>query len=215
VDYLLRLQDNAFITWVRESESLLGYTLYLAFHTIGMVFLVGPNLLIAARVLGLAPGLPIKPMRPLGRIMDVGLWITVITGSVLFATAPVGYVHNIVFIVKIAAIVLALAFLRAALRQLFDPSIDPDAHPVPAKTKRLMAATLVMWLIAVVAGRLTAYSGVVVLASLSAFLIVLAVATAVACMARLWTHRRRPIPSIDQRATFRIDIQPATVKGGK
>src|SRR6185436_16631222 len=106
------------------------------------VFLVGPNLLIAARVLGLAPGLPIKPMRPLGRIMSVGLWITVITGSVLFATAPVGYLHNVVFIVKIAAIVLALIFLRAALRQLFDPSIDPDAQPVPVKTKRLMTATL-------------------------------------------------------------------------
>ena len=88
MDYLAWRQDNAFITWVRESESLLGYTLYLAFHTIGMVFLVGPNLLIAARVLGLAPGLPIAPMRPLRRIMTVGLWITVITGTVLFATAP-------------------------------------------------------------------------------------------------------------------------------
>jgi len=215
VDYLALLQDNAFITWVRESESLLGYTLYLAFHTIGMVFLVGPNLLIAARVLGLAPGLPIKPMRPLGRIMNVGLWITVITGSVLFATAPVGYVHNVVFIVKIAAIVLALIFLRAALHQLFDPSVDPDAQPVPVKTKRLMTATLVLWLIAVVAGRLTAYSGVVVIASLGAFLIFMTVVAAVACLARLGMRRKRLVPSIDQRATFQIDIQAAAVKGGK
>jgi len=215
VDYLTWLQDNAFITWVRESESLLGYTLYLAFHTIGMVFLVGPNLLMAARVLGLAPDLPIAPMRPLRGFMTVGLWITVITGSVLFATAPVGYVHNVVFIVKIAAIVGALVLLRAAMHQLFDRSIDPDAEPVPMKTKRLMAATLALWLIAVVAGRLTAYSGVVVIASITAFVIFLVVAAAIVYLARLRTHRTRPVVSADQRAVFSIDIQPAAVKGGK
>jgi hypothetical protein len=211
VDYLAWLQDNAFITWIRESESLLGYTLYLAFHTIGMVFLVGPNLLIAARVLGLAPGLPIAPMRPLRRIMTVGLWITVITGTILFATAPVGYLHNVVFIVKIAAIVLALIFVRGALRQLFDPAIDPDARPVPVTTKRLMAATLVMWLIAVVAGRLTAYSGVVVIASLAAFLIFLALATAFGYLARLTAQRNGG----RQQAAFGLDMRPTPVKGGK
>jgi hypothetical protein len=215
VDYLAWLQDNPFITWVRESESLLGYTLYLAFHTIGMVLLVGPNLLIAARVLGLAPGLPIRPMRSLRRLKNVGLWITILTGSVLFATAPVGYLHNVVFIVKIAAIVAAVLCLRAVLRQLFDSSIDPDAQPVPARTKHLMTATLVMWVIAVVAGRLTAYSGVVVLASIAAFAIFVAVVTAIVLLARFAKPRRRPEPIPERRVAFQIELEPTPVKGGK
>jgi hypothetical protein len=215
VDYLAWLQDNSFITWVRESESLLGYTLYLAFHTIGMAFLVGPNLLIAARVLGLAPGLPIRPMRSLRRLMNVGLWITIITGSVLFATAPVGYLHNVVFIVKIAAIVAAVLCLRAALRQLFDSSIDPDAQPVPARTKHLMTATLVMWVIAVVAGRLTAYSGVVVIASIGAFAIFLVAAIAISLLARFTRRRSSTEPVAEGRVVFHIELEPTAVKGGK
>ena len=49
-----------------------GYTMYLALHTIGLVFLVGPNLLIAARILGVAPRLPLAPMRSYVPIMNVG-----------------------------------------------------------------------------------------------------------------------------------------------
>lgn len=211
MDYLAWLQDNAFITWVRESESLLGYTLYLAFHTIGMVFLVGPNLLIAARVLGLAPGLPIAPMRPLRRIMTVGLWITVITGTVLFATAPVGYVHNVVFIVKIAAIVAAIICLRGVSRGLFASGRNPDEQGVPLRIKRLTAASLLFWLIAVVAGRLTAYSGVVVVASLGAFLSAIIVIGFVAGLVRLFRPPRSPVRS----EAFPLDVHPTPANGGK
>src|SRR5690349_17025024 len=193
--FLSWLQNLSAVAWVRESESLLGYTLYLAGHTIGMVLLVGPNLLIAARVLGLAPDLPLRPLAKFRPVMTVGLWLTFVTGVVLFATDPVHYVKNVVFIVKIAAIIAAVVCLNLTLSGLFS---DDDEQPVTVRAKALTTATLVFWAIAVVAGRLTAYSGVVVVASITAFLIVVANAAWIMTLSPLVRRRR----TLARRDTF-------------
>jgi hypothetical protein len=210
VEYLTWLQENSLVTWVRESDSQLGYTLYLAFHTIGMVCLVGPTLLIAARVLGLSPTLPLKPMAAFRPIITIGVWITVITGSVLFACAPVGYVKNVVFVVKIISLVAALFCMRSLLRELFGPSADPDAGPVSTRVKALTWTLLLLWTIGVVAGRLTAYSGVVVIETLKAFFVTIGIALVAGV---LWWMR--PKRRAEHASTFTIEIQPTPVKGGK
>ena len=211
MSFLSWLENVSFITWVRESDSLLGYTLYLAGHTIGLVFLVGPNLVIAARVLGVAQDLPLAPMARFRPVLAVGLALTVVSGLVLFATAPVGYVRNVVFIVMMASIVAALRCLRGVMRGLFADGRNPDAHAVPARITRLTAASLVFWTIAVVAGRLTAYSGVVVLASTGAFLSVVAGIAVVAGVSRLVRGRRAPAGA----AAFPLDVHPSPANGGK
>lgn len=211
MEFLSWLENNPAITWIRESDSQLGYTLYLAFHTIGMVALVGPSLLIAARVLGLAPRIPITPLASFRPVMKAGFWITMITGTVLFATAPESYLRNAVFITKIAALFVGLFTLRGMVRELFDRHPDPDAQPVSAAAKRWTVATMAMWLVGVVAGRLTAYSGIVVIESLKAFGLVLLVAIVVAFLVRLFPRRRSEQPS----ASFDLDAQVATAKGGK
>ena len=212
MEFLSWIENLGFVTWIRESSSLLGYTLYLAGHTIGLVFLVGPNLLIAARVLGLAPDLSLRPMAKFKPVMTVGLWLTVITGTVLFATAPVGYVRNVVFITKIASIVVALLCLRAVVRGLFADGRNFDEQPIPARLKRLTTATLVLWTIAVVAGRLTAYSGVVVVASVGAFAVVVGIAAVVSGVTWLVRRRRPPVP---QAPPFVLDGLPTAANGGK
>jgi hypothetical protein len=211
MEFLSWLENLPAITWVRESSSLLGYTLYLAGHTIGLVFLVGPNLAIAARVLGLVPELPLKPMARFRPVMAFGLVLTIVTGLVLFATAPVSYVRNVVFLVKIASIVAAVMCLQATLRSLFADGADPDARPVPARAKSLTAATLVLWTIAVVAGRLTAYSGVVVVASLGAFLVVVAAVACIIAAAGFIRTRGRLAP----RHALTLDAHPTPANGGK
>lgn len=211
MELLSWLENNGFITWVRESDSQLGYTLYLAFHTIGMVALVGPSLVIAARVLGLAPRLPLRPLRAYRPVMTFGFWVTMVTGTVLFATAPVSYVQNVVFIVKIASLLVALIALRIMVRELFDGAADPDAHPVSAKARGWTVVTLLMWTVGVVAGRLTAYSGIVVIESLKAFGAVIAAVAVVAVIVSLF---RRP-PAVERTPSFTMDIQPTPVKGGK
>lgn len=210
MEFLAWIENLGPITWIRESSSLLGYTLYLAFHTVGMVALVCPTLVIAARVLGLAPGLPLKPMQSFRPIIRVGFWITLITGTVLFATAPQGYVKNVVFIVKIASLVVGLIGLRFMIREIFDRYADPDAQPVSGTAKALTTLTLITWLIGIVAGRLTAYSGIVVIESLRAFLVLLTIAIVAAVLYRLRPHRTG-----ERRAAFHLDIHPTPVKGGK
>ena len=205
--FLNWLQDLSFVTWVRESSSLLGYTLYLAGHTIGLVFLVGPNLVIAARVLGLAPDLPLQPLARFRPVMATGLWLTVITGLVLFATDPIHYVANIVFIVKIAAIVVAVVCLRSLTRRLFAGE-GTDAQAITPRVRQLTWATVVFWTVAVVAGRLTAYSGVVVLASLGAFFSTLVIATFLIGAFRLLRGRRQPADALS------LDVQ-TSAHGGK
>jgi len=158
VEFLLWLRDTGYVTWVRESTSLLGYTLYLALHTIGLVFLVGPNMLTASRILGVAPRLPLAPMRSYVPIMNVGFVITLVTGSVLFATAPDGFVKNEVFLAKILLVVLAMAALRMLIRELYGRAADPDTTPVSRRARLLTSATVALWTAAVIAGRLTAYS---------------------------------------------------------
>jgi len=211
VQFLSWISDNGVITWIRESDSQLGYTLYLAFHTIGMVALVGPSLIIAARVMGLAPSLPIKPLASFRPVMKAGFWITMITGTVLFATAPQGYVKNVVFLVKIAALITALFSLRGMVREIFDRYPDPDAQPLTSRARLWTSVTMLMWIIGVVAGRLTAYSGVVVLESLKAFGVVCFAAAVVACIYTL-RGRGRAVP---HRSGFPITIHAASVKGGE
>jgi hypothetical protein len=211
VQFLSWISDNGMITWIRESDSQLGYTLYLAFHTIGMVALVGPSLIIAARALGLAPDLPIKPLAAFRPVMKAGFWITMITGTILFATAPEGYVKNVVFLVKIAALITALFSLRGMVREIFDRYPEPDAQPITSRARTWTIVTMLMWVIGVVAGRLTAYSGVVVLESLKAFGIVCLVVAALACVYTLWNRRQ----AVQKRSGFPIDIHAAAVKGGE
>jgi len=207
VEFLLWVRNTGYVTWVRESTSLLGYTMYLAVHTIGLVFLVGPNLLIAARILGVAPRLPLAPMRSYVPIMNVGFVLTLITGSVLFATAPDGFVKNEVFLFKILFVVLGMAALRLLLRELFGAAADPDARAAGRRARRLTAATVVFWTAAIIAGRLTAYSLRTVFETLLA-LAGLAVALGLVAYAR----RAQANRTASRRAAFGI---PTAVKEGE
>jgi hypothetical protein len=211
MEFLTWLENLSPVTWVRESDSLLGYTLYLAGHTIGLVFLIGPNLVIGARVLGLAPDLPLQPLAKFRPIMGAGLVLTTVTGLVLFATDPVNYVRNVVFLVKIASIVVAVLCLRGVVRGLFAPGANPDAQPIPTRIKQLTAASLLAWAVAVVAGRLTAYSGVVVFASIGAFLSTVIIATFAAGLFHFLRPRREPVRS----GAFPLDVHPTPANGGK
>jgi hypothetical protein len=211
MEFLTWLENLAVVTWVREADSLLGYTLFLALHTIGLVFLIGPNLVIGARVLGLVPDLPLRPMSSFRPLMTVGLWLTVFTGLVLFATAPVSYVRNVVFIVKIASIVLAVICLRGVTRGLLVKGDEAGERPVTSRIKQLTAASLFFWVVAVVAGRLTAYSPVVVLESLGAFFTVVVPVLGAATLVGVLRSRR----SHSQAGALPLDVQPTPANGGK
>jgi hypothetical protein len=111
------LENTDTVTWIRESTSLLGYTLYLSLHTLGLVFLLGPVVIIGLRMAGLAPRLPIAAMRSFFPLMVTGFCVNFVSGLVLFSTAPVGFVRNVTFLVKLVSVLVAVVVLRRFVRR--------------------------------------------------------------------------------------------------
>ena len=51
--FLQTIEDTGFSTWLRESESPFAFYFILLFHTFGLALLVGANMVVDLRLLGL------------------------------------------------------------------------------------------------------------------------------------------------------------------
>ena len=191
MEFLSWLENTDTVTWIRESPSLLGYTLYLSLHTIGLVFLLGPVVVIGLRMAGLAPKLPLAGMRSFFPLMVAGFCANLVSGLVLFSTAPVGFVRNTTFLVKLTSVLIAVLMLRAFWRVVFNSGADPEAAIETRRARALFGISAVFWTLAITAGRLTAYSAYVVSRTVGALLIALAIALAAVLAVRAVTLRRR------------------------
>ena len=190
MEFLSWLENTDTVTWIRESTSLLGYTMYLSLHTLGLVFLLGPVVIIGLRMIGLLPRLPIAPMRSFFPLMAGGFVVNLASGLVLFATAPVGFVRNVTFLVKLTCVLLAVLVLRRFLRVVFDGRAEPDAAVETRYARTLFTTSAALWIVAITAGRLTAYSSYVISRTLGALAIAFVVAVAALVVARLLLTRR-------------------------
>src|SRR4051812_10453546 len=157
-DFLESIENSGFSTYIRETPSVLGYSTILAFHTFGMAFLVGLSGVIALRVLGIVPELPLKPLKNLMPMIIVGFWINAITGVVLTSLAARSLLSNWDFYVKLVAIAVALVGLQKMRGYAFRDQSAPDDAPSSAQARRWAKAMLFSWFIAVLGGRLTAYA---------------------------------------------------------
>src|SRR5215471_9478007 len=157
-EFLESIENSGFASYIRETPSVLGYSTVLALHTFGMAFLVGLSGVIALRVLGVIPELPLKPLQKLMPIVIVGFWVNAITGVILTSLAVVSLSRNWDFYVKLASIVVAIVALTKMRRLAFaDPSVSDDA-PSSAEARRWAKLMLFFWGLAVLGGRLTAYA---------------------------------------------------------
>ena len=149
------LQDSAFTDWFLGSESIWTYPTVLTLHTIGMAILVGASFVVHLRVLQVGRGIPLQRLRQLYRFIWIGFIINLTTGLVLFVTQAADRIVDPVFYVKIGSIALALWFGVLVKRSAVDPG---GASPAGTRQSRsLAAASLGLWMIAIVAGRLMAY----------------------------------------------------------
>jgi hypothetical protein len=108
MEFLNRVEQTGFSTWVRESPSMFAYPMILFLHTVGLAFLVGPSVALVARVLGLAQNLPLAPMQKFYRVMWVGFWINVGSGTVLLIADAATKLINWDFYVKLLFIAIAI-----------------------------------------------------------------------------------------------------------
>lgn len=149
------LQDSAFTDWLLGSDSIWTYPTVLTLHTAGMAMLVGASFVIHLRVLQVAGAIPPRSLLPLVRFIWIGFAINFLSGLILFATEAADRIVDPVFYVKLASIAAALWLGVIVKRRAID---RPGAPEVTTGASRSMAAaSLALWTIAIVAGRLMAY----------------------------------------------------------
>jgi hypothetical protein len=150
MEFLLWLEQTSFSSWMRESPSVWAYPTILFLHTLGLGLLVGASMVIDLRILGFSPSLPIQSLKKAVPVVWFGFWLNAGSGVLLVMIDAVSLLSNPVFYFKLGFIALAMLTGRLiATRVLPEPAF--------ALGKVLAAASLVFWLGAITAGRLTAY----------------------------------------------------------
>ena len=155
MEFLAQIEASAFAMFVKESGT--AYTTALALHAIGLAFLVGISGATAMRILGAAPSMPLAPMEDFFPLMWTGFWINALTGVVLLSLYPTKYFADPTMYIKLAAVALAMLTLRVLRAHVFGDGADLDTAAGAAKAKRLAGGMLAVWLVAITAGRVTAY----------------------------------------------------------
>jgi hypothetical protein len=107
------------------------------------------------RLLGYGARLPVETLRGAFRIMWIGFFINATTGIALFISEADDKGLKWIFWVKLLSIALALVVTTRLRRAVFDGGVAPDVAPPRART--LAKASLVLWMMAITAGRLMAY----------------------------------------------------------
>ena len=149
------LQNSAFTEWLLGSDSIWAYPTVLTLHTVGMAILVGASFVIHLRVLQVAGAIPLRRLLPLYRFIWIGFAVNLLSGVILLVTEAADRVADPVFYVKMASIAAALCLGVIVKRRAID---SPGAPEVTTGSSRsLAAASLALWMIAIVAGRLMAY----------------------------------------------------------
>lgn len=124
-------------------------------HFIGLVLLIGTVGLMDLRVMGFAKRLPIAPLNKLVPWGLAGFGINVVTGMLAFIGMSSYYTFNIAFMLKIVAILLAVAtlglfYMTSAFRDCLAVGPGQDA---PLRAKVIAAASLLLWFAVLVLGR--------------------------------------------------------------
>ena len=149
------LQESAFTDWFLGSPSIWAYPTVLTLHTVGMAVLVGASFVVNLRILQIGSAIPPHRLQPLYRFIWIGFALNLLSGLVLFVTEAADRVVDPIFYAKMGSIALALGFGVWIKRVAIDP--PAGAHATSAHLRSLATASLGLWAIAIVAGRLMAY----------------------------------------------------------
>jgi len=149
VHYFAWIEDTAFSAWIRESPSLLAFPTFLIIHAFGMAFLAGTNVALNLRVLGFAPTVPLPSMQRFFPILWFGFVINLISGLLLLISYPTKALTNPVFFVKMGCIAVAIVLTMLIRKRVI----------LEGQSGKAMAIlSTLLWLTAIVAGRLLAYT---------------------------------------------------------
>ncbi|MFW7340913.1 DUF6644 family protein [Pollutimonas sp. H1-120] len=137
--------------WLRHSE--MAYLLVNAAHIASLGMLVGTIVSLDLLLLGIYRGPPLNQIAPfLSRMAATGLALAIATGLWLFSVKATEYAGNPAFLAKICLVILGAAnalWLHAS--KYWREGLEFPRMPTPVRAHA--AASLLIWLGAVVAGR--------------------------------------------------------------
>jgi len=139
------MENTSLAMWIGLSDSFFAYPLILLVHTVGLTLIVGVNLVVSLRVLGVSPEMPLDELEQLFPLMWAGLFMNVLTGVLLFIAKATQFVSNPAFYLKMISIAAALAIFLVMRRR--------------TPSRILAAASIGFWLLAIIGGRAMAYVG--------------------------------------------------------
>jgi len=154
---LKTIEETGLSTWLRESESPFAFYFVLLFHTFGLALLVGANAVIDLRLLGIQPDIPLAPLKRLFGVMWLGFAINATSGVLLLTAYPTKALTNPVFYVKLVLIGFAVWIMTKLNSRVFDDSSLNEAAMI-ARGRTLAKWSLFLWIGAITAGRLLAYT---------------------------------------------------------
>jgi hypothetical protein len=151
------IEETGISVWIRDSPSFFAFWFILSLHAIGMGLAVGASVIIDLRILGIARDLPLYPLKGLFKVLWLGFWIQIASGSLLLIAYPTKAFTNLDFYIKLTLIGLAIAAMhRLNVRVFADSTLSDSA--MESKGRSLALWSLVFWTGAVTAGRLLAYT---------------------------------------------------------
>jgi hypothetical protein len=154
------IENSAIAIWVRESPSIFAYTTVLSLHAMGLAMVVGINVLVALRLLGYVPEIPAASLRKLFPWMYVGFTVNAVSGLLLLAASLSTNLFKVMFILKLCFILLAMINLELMRAKVFGgaQALAGGEIVVDEQGARKFAwASIVLWGLAIITGRLTSY----------------------------------------------------------
>lgn len=127
-------------------------------HFIGLALLVGTIGLFDLRLLGMANRIPIAALHKLVPWGLLGYGLTLVTGTLFLLAEPDQYIYNPAFHLKVLFMAVAglnaTAFYLTSYRRTTAPGA---AAAAPRSAKVIAAASLLLWLSVIIAGRLLTF----------------------------------------------------------
>jgi hypothetical protein len=149
----LTIEETGLSMWVRDSP----FWAILSMHAIGMALLVGASIVIALRILGVVPDLPLAPLKRLYVFIWVGFWIQVISGVLLLIGYPTKSMMNPDFYLKLVLITAGMVVMQMMRRRVFGDGTLTESEMM-SQGKVLAWCSLLLWFATVTSARMLAYT---------------------------------------------------------
>jgi hypothetical protein len=149
------MENTAYAQWILTG--LTGWPLVLSMHAMGLAIAVGMIFAMNLRILGLYTTIPLSATRTLLSFAWIGIALNIFSGFSLFMTQATFYVTSFPFLVKITAIIIGIVLLVMTQKAMGRELSTWESSGVSSQGRNLAIASIVLWVLAVVTGRLIAY----------------------------------------------------------